>query len=953
MSLRKNSGVDADAFLIAHPGDNVLTPDGHGVVVSVEQGFAPQTETYTILLDDKVSGGEYPASVVSLVSPDVRLARRYSGVPFVCDDCGTPAQSSVSGGLQGHTMLCDGCRQNRGKNPRKTAITNVAALDSWRYEEFYEMGRSGKPIDYASMFGLTPEEEDEAEQAYYRGVQSKHSSKIAARQFGLTLADRGSFHTAADDYPELSDILWERPDWYEAEPVGRKTANRAPITERSVSVTPVSLRREAVTPKDIRRGKPIPSTSRVPQSERTPQYKDDNPFPTYQTAQDAIDDPASPWWWRKLIGPAVERYERARGYSGDVGHLPSRDWCRFRKNSRCMYPKNLDEQGTAEAGYPVWIPEDRGPCWRISWDDQEACSLAEPGPNSMEDVVYPDATVPWGQGGQRKGSLRSVFAAKNDDDELGDCYEAAAKFIVYDVDVDEVDKYFVCHGIVVGTGGKVLGLRYGHAWVEMQPESGFGTLVIDKSNGNDVVVPKEMYYRVGQIDPQNVIRYTVREARRLLVSSGHYGPWDKRVEASLKTVSKWRDVQQKAKRIAQSGGVRIVAVAGDTITADVKGDSAVYQTGITRVPGTRQVALWSCGCPWSTYSWGRSGRWKKYEGRMCAHALALVYKAQKEEIFGGKVVEQSELPDWWTKDTKRILEQRSAPPGTWRLDVAAALTSHLAGVESMRDSVLAMTAINAGERAVKANGLSVCASIIRAELDSIVAGENFIPSMIAEIPENKIEIKPFLVLVNDVLGKVTSIDPINLTCDVSGVGCVPMCWCEHPKWNTSEGLIPPVEVPALAEQQIVAKTHLEDDLLWLKANGGLSILTNEPEPALPRTEGDSDAEVDSEWDRQKETDSVDMNLSSIFTIAQQQSDSRAWLMNGSSESSQDTADIAVAARQFLAKTALKDFSAAEQTEIIEEGGGVRAANLDLLQIEGTHYQSLETDSSDEFADSFF
>lgn len=939
--MNRTSGVDADAFLIARPGDSVITPDGVGVVVSVEHGPAPRTETYTILLDDKVSGGEYPASVVSLASPvDARLARRYSGVPFACDDCGTPAHSSVSGGRQGHTMLCDGCRQKRGKSPRK-----AAALDYGLYEEFYEQGRSGKPLDYSSMSGMTAEEEDEAEQAYFRGVQSGFP-KAAARQFGLTLADKGSVHTAADDYPELSDILWERPDLYASEPVGKRMGSLS-----SVSETPVSIRREAVTPKDIRQGKPIPGTTRVPQGQRTPQYRDDNPFPTYQTAQDAIDDPATPWWWRKLVGPAVERYERARGYSGDVGHLPSRDWCRFRKNSRCMYPRNLDEQGTAEAGYPVWIPEDRGPCWRIAWDDQKVCSIAEPGPNSMEKVVFPDATVPWSQGGQRKASLHSVFAAKSKDDELGDCYEAAANFIAKEVSKEDESKFFLCHGIVVGTGGDVVGVRYGHAWVEMEPESGFGTLVIDRSNGRDITLPKELYYRVGSIDPANVIRYTKQQAMAKLSSTGHYGPWDKRVDASIKVVAGWRDVQQKAKRIAQSGGVRIIAVSGDTITADVRGQSAVYQTGITRVPGTRQVALWSCGCPWSTYSWGRSGRWKKYEGRMCAHALALVYKAQKEEMFGGKVVEQSELPDWWKEDTKRILEQRSAPPGTWRLDVAAALTSHLAGLESMRDLILRQTNINAGERAVRANGLSVSASVVRAELNALAAGEDFTPSMMTVIPDSKVDVHPFEVLVGGVVGQVTAIDPLNLTCDVSGVGCVPLCWCEHPKWNTSEGIVPPKR----DKEPVVAKSHVADDIQWLEANGGLSVLNDEPEPALPRTEGESEAEVDSEWDRQRETDSVDMNLSSIFTVAQsdQSVDSRAWLMSGSTESSQDTTDIAVAARQFLAKTALKDFSAAEQAEIIEEGKEVRAANLNLLQIEGTHYQALEADSSDEFADSFF
>jgi hypothetical protein len=48
-------------------------------------------------------------------------------------------------------------------------------------------------------------------------------------------------------------------------------------------------------------------------------------------------------------------------------------------------------------------------------------------------------------------------------------------------------------------------------------------------------------------------------------------------------------------------------------------------------------------------------------------------------------------------------------------------------------------------------------------------------------------------------------------------------------------------------------------------------------------------------------------------------------------------DIAVAARQYLAKTA-EVLPAAEAEELIREGAGSRARNLDLLRLEGTHYE---------------
>lgn len=39
------------------------------------------------------------------------------------------------------------------------------------------------------------------------------------------------------------------------------------------------------------------------------------------------------------------------------------------------------------------------------------------------------------------------------------------------------------------------------------------------------------------------------------------------------------------------------------------------------------VGVHNCDCPWSDYSWGRTRQWKRYEGRPCAHTLALYWEA--------------------------------------------------------------------------------------------------------------------------------------------------------------------------------------------------------------------------------------------------------------------------------------------------------------------------------------
>jgi GNAT superfamily N-acetyltransferase len=123
----------------------------------------------------------------------------------------------------------------------------------------------------------------------------------------------------------------------------------------------------------------------------------------------------------------------------------------------------------------------------------------------------------------------------------------------------------------------------------------------------------------------------------------------------------WADVRTKAARIRREGGVRVIANAGDTITAQVQGDNHVYQTSLMREPGKKAVAMWECSCPWSTYSWGRSGRWRKYEGRMCAHAMALVYEASAQEWGGQEIAEGAGFDE-------PVYHYEAPPQGEWRLD---------------------------------------------------------------------------------------------------------------------------------------------------------------------------------------------------------------------------------------------------------------------------------------------
>jgi len=117
-------------------------------------------------------------------------------------------------------------------------------------------------------------------------------------------------------------------------------------------------------------------------------------------------------------------------------------------------------------------------------------------------------------------------------------------------------------------------------------------------------------------------------------------------------------------------------------------------------------------------------------------------------------------------------------------------------------------------------------------------------------------------------------------------------------------------------------------------------LKKSPEPALPEVTGEEDDTIKTEIPEFEPEPEVDEFVEDV----PKPGDPRlAWLMNGVSKKGGDDMDIAGAARAFLNKSALKDFSPAEQRELIEEGEaeGVVASNLDRLDIAGTHYEALE------------
>ena len=87
----------------------------------------------------------------------------------------------------------------------------------------------------------------------------------------------------------------------------------------------------------------------------------------------------------------------------------------------------------------------------------------------------------------------------------------------------------VCHGVVTGTAEKVLGVKYPHAWLEVEidlTEIGGATIAVCVDTTHKLgPLPVSYYYQVGKIDPESVIRYTPEQVKEMCIRHETYGPW--------------------------------------------------------------------------------------------------------------------------------------------------------------------------------------------------------------------------------------------------------------------------------------------------------------------------------------------------------------------------------------------------------------------------------------------
>lgn len=108
----------------------------------------------------------------------------------------------------------------------------------------------------------------------------------------------------------------------------------------------------------------------------------------------------------------------------------------------------------------------------------------------------------------------------------GDCFEANGDYIIEVLrkikDRKTLSSYRICHGLVTGQkSSKVAGKVFPHAWIEIN-----GEIIIDNSNGKQIVGNVKQLYTTGRIIEKSVRRYSPKEYAKLVLRHGHYGQFE-------------------------------------------------------------------------------------------------------------------------------------------------------------------------------------------------------------------------------------------------------------------------------------------------------------------------------------------------------------------------------------------------------------------------------------------
>lgn len=94
----------------------------------------------------------------------------------------------------------------------------------------------------------------------------------------------------------------------------------------------------------------------------------------------------------------------------------------------------------------------------------------------------------------------------------GNCYQVNAEYMLDHINDKNREDVLLVHGLVAED-------RHGHCWIELHD------MCLDVSNGKSVMIRKERYYALGLVVEEECNKYDLHSLKKMLVSTGHWGPW--------------------------------------------------------------------------------------------------------------------------------------------------------------------------------------------------------------------------------------------------------------------------------------------------------------------------------------------------------------------------------------------------------------------------------------------
>ena len=147
----------------------------------------------------------------------------------------------------------------------------------------------------------------------------------------------------------------------------------------------------------------------------------------------------------------------------------------------------------------------------------------------------------------------------------GDCFEVANRAMIHMTEEQETFGMKCVHAYVYGQG-KLKGRRFPHAWNEQ------GDVVLDNSNGNNIIMRKEQYYALGGVVQESgaYVTYDKDDCLIKMLKHSHYGPWDLNDSLDENIPDEVKEIGKEKSRIPRN----LLNTIEDKLTLDTQVETA-------------------------------------------------------------------------------------------------------------------------------------------------------------------------------------------------------------------------------------------------------------------------------------------------------------------------------------------------------------------------------------------